>query len=282
MADGTGICWLASFPKSGNTWTRILLSNLTAPDDLEQDAFVSLNGSISSNRPSFDSIAGLPSSDLTDDEIDLLRPEIYREMARTASKQLFTKVHDAFHLNTYGESIFPKDCSKGAIYLVRHPYDVAVSYAKHQGHSSFDKIIKQMNNTDHAMAGGNKSQLRQITSGWSGHFLSWHEQDAMPVLTLRYEDMLEDTKACLLRMIDFLGLGTEYTDAEVTYAVEASRFEKLQQREAKIGFRERPERAESFFRSGRSGEGREVLTRSQRDAIATTHKLVMDRLGYEP
>ncbi|KLI63328.1 sulfotransferase domain-containing protein [Aurantiacibacter marinus] len=277
-----GITWLASFPKSGNTWTRILLSNLIAPDGVDDEHFASLSGSISSNRAGFDTITGLPSSDLTDDEIDLLRPACYRENAKLAQQRLFVKVHDGYHDNGNGDAIFPGDCSFGAIYLVRHPFDVAVSYANHQGHDNFDKIVKQMNNLDHIMAGGSKNQLRQRTLGWSGHYLSWHRQDAIPMLTVRYEDMLADTAACLKRMATFLRLPEKDDDAAIAHAVAESQFEKLRAKEDRSGFRERPEKTERFFRAGRAGDGWEMLNNEQREALCNANRDVMEELGYTP
>lgn len=279
---GQSICWLASFPKSGNTWTRILLSNLLAPDRVSETAFTGLTGSISSNRPAFDNITGLPSSDMSDDEIDLLRPGYYREQAKHASEPLFVKVHDACHPNNSGEPIFPSDCSKGAIYLVRHPFDVAVSYAHHQGHQDYDRVVRQMNDPAHKMAGGNASQLRQLTMGWSGHFSSWHDQTAIPVLTIRYEDMLANAVQCLAQMAEFIGRGSDFSTADLERAAEASSFERLRQKEGEIGFRERPEKATRFFRSGRAGEGKEVLSAAQQEALVLANSEIMDRLGYEP
>lgn len=278
---GGGICWLASFPKSGNTWTRILLSHLIAREWIDEDHFAALTGSLSSNRPLFDNATGLSSSDLTDDEIDLLRPSIYRDMAEEADRRLYTKVHDGYHDCGNGEPLFPADCSYGAIYLVRHPYDVAVSYANHQGHEDYDRIVTQLNNPEHVMAGSKSSQLRQRTLGWSGHYRSWHEQREIPLLTLRYEDMLADTAACLARMAGFLGLPEKDDREAIATAVEESRFERLREKEDRFGFRERPEKTGRFFRAGRAGDGRKVLTGEQRERIYAANRDVMEELGYE-
>jgi hypothetical protein len=274
------ICWLVSFPKSGNTWTRILLSNLIAADKLGEDDLISLNGSISSNRPSFDTITGLPSSDLTDDEVDLLRPEYYRRRSEQFSSQMFVKVHDAYHANASGEPIFPADCSHGAIYLVRHPYDVAVSYAHHQGHSDYDRAIDQLNDREHLLAGGGRRQLRQRTMGWGGHYRSWHEQSAIPVLTVRYEDMLADTAAALAIMARFIGVAEQQDTAAILRAVEASRFERLREIEDRVGFQERPVRSQRFFRSGRAGDGRRLLSEAQRARIFDPNRALLEELGY--
>lgn len=277
-----GITWLASYPKSGNTWTRILLSNLIAQDAITDDNFAALPGSISSNRPAFDAITGLPSSDMTDDEIDLLRPSYYRQTYEQAQVRLFVKVHDGFHDCGSGEPLFPADCSFGAIHIVRHPFDVAVSYANHQGHENYDKVVKHLSDPDHVMAGGGKAQLRQRLLGWSEHYFSWRRQREIPVLTIRYEDMLADTAACLKQMAQFLDLPEKEDDAAIARAVEESSFEKLRAKEDRFGFRERPENTGRFFRAGRAGDGWQLLNEEQRGRLYEAHRDAMEELGYVP
>lgn len=271
------ICWLASYPKSGNTWTRVLLGNLLR-EDREDERLIPLNGTISSNRTMFDNLAGLPSADLTDDEIDLLRPEGYRMLAAGSAQRLFIKVHDAYHVNGSGEPLFPADVSVGAIYLVRNPMDVAISYAYHQGHENFERVIEQMADHGHVMAGGKGAQLRQKTFGWSGHYREWHSQSAIPVLTVRYEDMIANTARELARMAAFLGVPA--SAEALAAAVDSSRFERLRDTEQRDGFRERPAKAARFFRSGRVGEGAERLDPALQQRVRDAHGDLMDALGY--
>lgn len=276
------IVWLASYPKSGNTWTRILFANLVGQgtDNDTDDMRVNLAGSISSHRPRFDYLTGLPSSDLTDDEIDLLRPALYREVNGQAQKMLHVKVHDAYHLNNAGDPIFPADISVGAIYIIRNPMDVAISYAYHQGHEDFTKVVRQMGAKNNALAGGHKSQLRQKTMGWSGHYRSWTQQTEIPTLVIRYEDMLADTISCLKKMALFLGLPEAADDARIKQAVAQSKFEKLREQEDEKQFIEKPEKAERFFRSGRAGEGAEKLSEQLQRKIVEDHHGVMAETGY--
>jgi hypothetical protein len=259
-----------------------LLSNLLAADTIGENEFVSLDGLFSSNRPIFDSITGLSSSDMTDEEIDLLRPDYYRRQTAATNRQLFVKVHEGYYRNADGEPILPADCSNGAIYLVRHPYDVAVSYAHHQGHDNFDLIIDQMNAADHALSSLGGMQLRQRTLGWQGHFRSWQDQEAIPVITIRYEDMLADTAASLHRMATFLDLSEKDDRPAILRAVEASRFEHLRNKEERVGFRERHAKSKNFFRAGTSGDGMRVLTAAQRERIYDCNGTLMDALGYLP
>lgn len=275
------IVWLASYPKSGNTWTRALLSNFLSQDSPDNgDRPLQLAGSISSNRPWFDNMTGLSSSDLTDDEIDLLRPDAYRAASAALGERQFIKVHDAFHTNTDDVAIFPSDCSWGVIYLVRNPLDVVVSYAHHQGHTDFARVVTQLNADDQAMAGGPKNQLRQKTKGWSGHYRSWTGQSGIDVLTVRYEDMLADTAECLTQMAQFLDLDGANDPGRIQKAVAVSSFATLQKAEEEHRFSERPEKAAKFFRAGKAGEGLEVLSPELRERVIDVNGDLMRKLGY--
>ena len=282
-----GICWLVSYPKSGNTWTRILLSRLRdACDEETAAALIMADSQLFSARPVFDQLTGLDSTELSDAEIDLLRAPAYRQLAamrrRESAGQLYIKVHDAFSRDGNGDPLFPPDVSIGAIYLVRDPRDVAVSYTHHKGHGDFERTVKGMNSPTQSLGGYGRPQLRQWTYGWSGHYRSWHEQEAIPVLTVRYEDMLADTARELGRMARFLGLPAADDPALLAAAVDASRFDRLQSLETQQGFSERPEASRSFFRSGKAGEGRSVLPAALQHEICDAHGALMAELGYLP
>ncbi|HJX72016.1 MAG TPA: hypothetical protein VJ346_08695, partial [Bacteroidales bacterium] len=74
MNEQKKIVWLASYPKSGNTWFRIFLTNLLNHTNEPVDINNLYPSTIASSRSLFDEATGLESSDLTLDEIELLRP----------------------------------------------------------------------------------------------------------------------------------------------------------------------------------------------------------------
>lgn len=279
------LVWLTSFPKSGNTWTRILVGNFVRePDEDDEDdrpERIIPAGTISSNRPVFDDASGLSSSDLTPDEIDLLRPAAYRHMAQRAEQTtVFIKSHDAYQINRAGIPVFPPDSTRGAIVIVRHPMDVALSYAHHMGHSGSERSVRALSDPRHTMAGEGKRQIHQLTMGWSGHYLSWTRQDQIPVFIVRYEDLLADTATWFGKMLHFLGIEGADDTARIENAVALSRFDRLQAIESREGFREIPVNSQRFFRSGRSGEGIETLSPELRQRILDQHGAVMAELGY--
>src|SRR6056297_2681752 len=121
MAEVKNIVWLASYPKSGNTWFRVFLSNLFS-ESPEPASINDLHHTpIASARQPFDEATGLPSSDMTFEEVDRLRPEVYRYQAKEAGELQFRKVHDAYTYLEDGSPLFPPDVSKAAIYFIRNP-----------------------------------------------------------------------------------------------------------------------------------------------------------------
>ena len=274
------IVWLASYPKSGNTWVRLLLGNLLGlADDMEDDALVPVAG-ISSSRTVFDHVTGLNSFDLTDDEADMLRPEVYRRISAGAVDLQFIKAHDANRTSPCGLPLFPPECTRAAIYIVRDPLDVAVSYANHAGRSGYDRTVDEMNDPGRSISGGSSEQLRQVMLDWSGHYRSWVKQKDIPVCLVRYEDLRANTGEQLSRIAEFIGLDPGKCQATVAAAVEASRFERLQAIEQEKGFRERPDKSQRFFRSGRSGDGKLLLSSEQQQRLIASHADVMRELGY--
>ncbi|MGH7075150.1 MAG: hypothetical protein ACREFD_13235, partial [Stellaceae bacterium] len=100
MSAAGGIVWLASFPKSGNTWFRIFLANLAAGDKGPADINdLDEKGGIASSRYEFEAATLLDSGLLSHDDIDCLRPQIYRAIAAEAPEQRWIKAHDAYTLN---------------------------------------------------------------------------------------------------------------------------------------------------------------------------------------
>lgn len=275
-----GIVWLASYPKSGNTWFRIFLRKLLQePGD--EDEISGTSGS-SCNRDMFDQFSGLDSSNLTVDEIDALRPKVYEEVVRQSETlPLFLKSHDAFTYLPSGQPLLSRRATAGAIYFLRNPLDVAVSYTYHAGHEDFAKTVRSMAARDRAIAKseiGLDLQLRQQLLDWSGHVRSWLDQIEVPVHLLRYEDMLARPLATFRGAIRFAGL--EHDDSQIAAALEQCRFERLQEKERERGFRERLTGAKAFFREGRSGSWRDKLTDELVARVLADHGDVMRRCGY--
>jgi aryl sulfotransferase len=122
-------------------------------------------------------------------------------------------------------------------------------------------------------------QVRQFMGTWANHVQSWVGQQLIPVLLLRYEDLLANPNAEFTRLAHFIDLPTD--EALISEATANTRFDKLRAKEEEEGgFREKPEGCERFFRSGRSGEGREQLTAEQILQLEKAFSETLIRFGY--
>jgi len=250
MAISKNIVWIASYPKSGNTWFRLFLSNILSEDDHSQSINKINISNIASNRALFDSISGISASDIGYDQIDCLRPPVFRQLASDSNNPVFLKVHDAWTLNSDGNPIFPPDATKAVIYIIRHPLDVAVSFSYHQS-DSISRILEIMNDNSYSMCskpGILFNQLRQKLLSWSSHVKSWTIDSGLNILVLKYEDMKLNPYITFSNALDFLSIS--YKREELINAIENSSFNNLSFQEQKTGFKEKPINAQVFFRKG--------------------------------
>ena len=275
------IVWLASYPKSGNTWVRVFLTNYLRNSDERADINDLDGGPIASNRFCFDELVGINASDLTPEEIERYRPHIYRYLAEEEDGTIFMKVHDAFVRNDRGEPLFPPSVSAGVVYIIRNPPDVAASLAHHYG-IDIDKAVFNLCDPAYGLVDSVDrlgSQLRQRLLSWSGHVSSWTGVSDISVRVFRYEDMREDPVSAFSEMVKFIGLG--YDSDRLRKAAAFSDFENLQEQEQAGGFRERPLQASAlFFRKGRVGSWRDELRSDQVEKLISAHGEVMHRHGY--
>lgn len=274
-----GIYWLASYPKSGNTWFRALLMNLKAGGAAPCEINKLDTGAIASCRSWIDETLGLDTADLTSEEIERLRPGVYRWSAREQTIS-YHKIHDAYILTDRGEPLTGQEGTLGAVYIIRNPLDIVLSAASHW-RMDLDKTIECMGMPGMELSNmrkGLSGQVRQKLLSWSGHVSSWVDAPDLACLVVRYEDMLAVPHPTLTRAARFLGLPDDIEC--IDKAVRFSAFDELSRQENTNGFRECPPSVRRFFRRGTSGGWRDVLSPSQVDRIIADHSEAMIRFGY--
>jgi hypothetical protein len=275
----SGIVWLASYPKSGNTWLRVFLTNYHRDRDTPAD-INQLNATpIASSRDLFDDQVGLAASDLLPREAAGLRAELYEHLARQGDGPLVMKVHDAY-LEVSGRPLFPSAASRAALYVIRNPLDVAVSFA-HHCNNKVSRTVRQMGSERFSMAAERRRlphQLPQRLGSWSGHVRSWVDDAPFPVEVIRYEDMQADAEASFARAARLV-FG-EVDLRRLRKAIAFSGFDVLKKMEEEHGFNERPPGAPAFFRRGRVGAWRESLSDDDVRRLVEDHAEVMARFGY--
>lgn len=277
----SNLVWLASYPKSGNTWFRIFLHNLLdsgkTPVDINQ---IWKQNTIASANRIFDEALGFDVTDLSLDEAEALRPEVYRFISNQICENLFIKIHDAFYHLKDGQALVPADATKAVLYFIRNPLDVAVSFANHSG-ISIDKAIERMNNNLFCFCGKPgqyRNQLRQRLLSWSGHVKSWSGIKDVKLLFIRYEDMKTTPFETFSKAVRFMGMKQE-TKA-IRRALAFSDFNRIRCQEEENGFVEKSPDCGRFFNRGESGYWQEMLTEEQVVQIITHHRETMAKFGY--
>jgi hypothetical protein len=277
----SGIVWLASYPKSGNTWTRVFLHSLIVA--MSGDATPqNINGlgrftAGVGGKDLYAKILGFEPTNEHRDEIAAIRHEVQRRAADHFDGLLFIKTHQALVVDR-GTTTINFEVTAGAIYIVRNPLDVAISYAHHMG-CAIDQAIEIMG-TPNAELPVSEKQVHEVYGTWSQHVLSWTRKPHRAIYVMRYEDMLaepEKTFGNLARHLLFAPDQHQLSDA-----IKASSFSELRAQEERDGFRERAEKQQRFFREGRAGQWKDVLTRQQVDRILKDHGEQMARFGYLP
>jgi aryl sulfotransferase len=275
------IIWLASYPKSGNTWMRILLTNYVRDASVPADINRLDGGPMASARACFDESAGIEASALGDGVIEQLRPQVFRCLLREATDTLYMKVHDAWGRTSCGDALFPPDVTAGVVYMLRNPLDVAPSCSHHWG-VSMAQAVENLCAPAFAVArsrDGLADQLRQQLRCWTGHARSWLEESGLRVHLVRYEDLRSDPESVFGAVVRFCGL--PWDAARVRKAVTFSAFSELRDQEQTHGFRERPLRSSGpFFRCGTSGSWRDELPLALAEQLIQTHRASMRHFGY--
>ena len=281
------IVWLASYPRSGNTWVRILLANFLADSEAPvpiNETHRHLPSMGSSSRSEFELEIGISPAECTDEEADMFIPALHQRRAARAAKAgrtIFCKVHDACRRTSAGDPLIPEEVTLGALYVLRHPLDVAVSNAFYSN-VTFSQSVAHLNNPQAAQGSVAELLLLQVLFDWSGHVRSWTGAP-FPVLTVRYEDLLADAPGQLGRMARFLRLEGADDEGRLRRAAAFSSFDRLREAEDREGFEEGWRGlTQPFFRCGESGAWRRHLNAEQVRSVLDAHAETMAAFGYDP
>ncbi|MDE0239302.1 MAG: sulfotransferase domain-containing protein [bacterium] len=273
------IIWLASYPKSGNTWMRAFLHNLfhneARPVDVNrmQGAMLQSDGALMW----FQMVDKRPVSAWSSEDVAAMRPRVCELIARGQPGSIFCKTHNAL-MTVHGHATINLQVTSGAIYIVRNPLDVAASSADFMG-TDLDQAIALMATDYLEMPHDPERNNVSIVSGsWSQHVASWTGRASERLHVVRYEDMIDKPSATFGGVARFLGL--KPSRQRLLRAIRNSSFEAMRRQEERHGFKERSAHQEGFFRRGTAGGWKEELTDEQVRRICETHGEQMKRFGY--
>ena len=282
MKDYKQIVWLASYPKSGNTWLRLLIeAYITESVDLNN--IVTSVSDDTSTR--YDAGVGSDVRTLPLQIQQLMRPvSLYRLVETYMSERpaehfpLLVKTHAA-NLVTNGIAQIPPQLTKKVVHIVRDPRDVAVSFAKHLGEDIDDVIETMMGEHQTLLGSTDKAKCADFISSWKLHTQSYDQMDLCDKLTVRYEDMIDEPVETFTRVLEHIGI--KVMQHKLTAALEKIDLKKLQKLEQEQGFIEAsPKNKEGFFGNGGS-KWREALKPYQVHRIEKMAGSYMEHFNYK-
>lgn len=271
--------FIASYPKSGNTWVRILLWNFcrdngpSHPNEIAKASF----GTIDDAEWLYQEAFGLAPETVTHEQSLKLRPYAHMYLRNKAwfwgaAPLIKTHTCNGFLAPSQAHPFVNWHETHSAVVLVRNPLDVCPSWAHHMG-VSVDECADRMGAANFTISRNDGRHVTMIDS-WSRWVGGWLQQAyADKVLCVKYEE-IEERLAEIIHHLDF---SDWEDDARVARAIENSRLSVLKESEEQDGFAEASPQAgkKGFF-----GGEREPLTDYAREKIIADHGEIMEMLGY--
>ena len=277
------IIWIPSYPKSGNTWLRFLLSNYFFNKEKIFDFKIIKN---IKNFPKEDDLKKLikNKSEILKNPLLISKYwiEAQKNLKTIGGNVVFFKTHNA--LVTINKNSFTNlKYSLAAIHIVRDPRDIVVSYSHHMN-KTFDETIDFMikNELQYRIKETTGIPEIEIMGSWKFNFLSWKNGlPQIPKLLVKYEDLLDNTNNEVEKIIIFLSkiLNFKPNKEQIKFSVKNSTFKILQDNENNQKFDE-ASGDKVFFRKGEKNQWKSYLDSNQIKKIEKNFYNEMKSLGY--
>jgi hypothetical protein len=271
------IFWLSSYPKSGNTWVRTFLANYLYNNGHEDIFKIMTKILLFPHKNFFKKIVN--DKDILDNPSSIFQFFIKAQEEYNKDKKLhILKTHNFWgSVNGHNFSDVKNTC--GAIYIVRDPRSIAVSFAHHAKISFGESIDLLLDEKRYGVGNGHYYEAR---SSWKGHLLSWLGSP-IPKKILRYEDLkskpFDNFKSILEFINKLLHKKIIINDQKIKRITDLCSFESLKKYEEKQGFPEKLKN-EKFFRKGQNDEWKEVLSNNEIKKIEESFKSEMKIFQY--
>ena len=269
--------FLASYPKSGNTWLRaIILSalqqkNIINIKDLSKIRLLSDKMNFTSFKNKIYEKKGLIDYDWMSKNIILCQ----KKLNENTKYNFFFKTHSVRHKSFTNETV-----NAGFIYIVRDPRDVVVSLSNFSG-INLDEAINQVVFNKQLMTNANGA--RELVSNWELNIKSWLEYKSVPCLFIRYEDLLIKPNNIIFKIIAFINIITNKNilnnKKNIDKIIKNTNFKILQSQEISNGFNEASKHSK-FFRSGTLNQWKDVLSNTQVQIIDNNLQPLMKYFNY--
>jgi|ETNmetMinimDraft_28_1059901.scaffolds.fasta_scaffold71326_1 hypothetical protein len=284
------IIWIASYPKSGNTWIRSLLSSYLFSDNgkfnfkllknIEQFSSKNLSLKFQKNLSYQTRISKnwIPSQKIINQD----------------NKIRFFKTHNAM-CAINGNKFTDKFNTLAAIYVVRDPRNLITSLANHY-ELNLDETFSFLTNKRKIIfpinRGAEKKDIKEnedfnFLGDWSDHYQSWKNINFCPIKIIKYEDLLTDVQKVFVSTLDFLSkfLKIKFDKKKINTSLISTSFQNLSQMEKNEGFQEsvtsfKTDKKIKFFNLGKKNNWKNLLDPQIEKKIREVFSKEMKELGY--
>ena len=276
------IIWIASYPKSGNTYLRSFISSYYYSKKGKFDFDLLLN------------ILQFPS-------IKFIKKKIYSEVEASQSwiynqqqffsgdKVHFVKTHSS--LNKYkGNSFTNKNLSLGAIYIVRDPRNLITSMTHHYSLSYDQAYLKLINEKQTLLEKSNDDDYSNFTflGSWSDHYKSWKNSNEFKTLFIKYEELENNKFDTFKKIINFINSlkknKTSINEKKLINSISSTNFSNLRNKEEMEGFEESVYSSSGekkrFFNLGFNNRWQKILPNNILLKLKNTFQNDLNDLGY--
>ena len=283
------IIWLASYPKSGNTFLRALLTSYFFSKDgiFEFDKLKSIKF-----FPHINLFKNLGIDITNENEVLKNYIKVQKNInERYKNSLFFLKTHSTMQ-TINGFSFTDYKNTLGAIYIVRDPRNVASSYANHYN-TSVEQSVKDMISKTYLKGMKDYQDFEENVlthlGTWSDNYNSWKKQKkSNKYLLIKYEDLVTDTNEVFHNVLQFIG-NLMNKNIKIDYnkfdnAIKTTSFENLQKLEKENGFIESIKYNQNdnvtFFKKGIQRDWKDSLPEKLIQELEMNFSKEMKEIGY--
>ena len=282
------IFWIASYPKSGNTWLRALISSYYySKDGVFHEKIIKNIGQFPEKKH-FTSFNYDPKI-VTDTTRFWIKAQ---EKINEDKKLRFFKTHNVFGtLNN--QNFTNKENSIGCIYIIRDPRNIITSLKNHYELDD-DSALKWMTRENNFIYDVEKLDRDgysdfQFISSWATNYKSWKVQKKIPIKIIKYEDLLNKTYAVFMDVVKFINETTNNKEKiskdKLKNSVNSTLFDKLKNNEEKYGFSEaiqskKENKKIPFFHLGPKNDWRRILDEDFKKKLNNVFEKNLIELSY--
>ena len=282
--------FVASYPKSGNTWIRLVAAAYHLSDEEllafmeSHDASADVPSALrytDAERYQYQAVSPFPLAEMNFSQEVRLRPAamlvLKRETSLTSTQRPAPVKSHHIHAEINGINLWNSVWTDEVVNPVRDPREVCCSFAAHRD-MDYEETAELMAQPK-ARMGEDRERVYSLISTWSTHVRSWLNADGIPVHTVRYEDLAANPVDEFYDILEFME-APDLTRDRVKEAVGQVQFDHMQALEAEHGFPEKTADQEQFFRSGTTDGWKDELPPNVARKIEADHEEMMEEMGY--